>query len=203
MPTTAWSKTWFLLFCLSGLSGCVNTELSLEEKIAQQEAIHAHKNMIASYDKNKASIERLAQMEGDLSQLLALLSEEAQVTDVQTHLNPEKETIKHAAMHSEVQSTQLASERNDAETEILIPDLVLGIHMKRDMALRQVDTIEDRLAKVRQHYHLVFNSVRTQLVEPNEQQHLYYVTANGFTSLQEASVFCKAMVNIAKRCRHL
>ncbi|KZN49568.1 hypothetical protein N474_04740 [Pseudoalteromonas luteoviolacea CPMOR-2] len=203
MPTTAWSKTWFLLFCLSGLSGCVNSELSLEEKIAQQEAIHAHKNMIASYDKNKASIERLAQMEGDLSQLLALLSEEAQVTDIQTHLNPEKETIKHAAMHSEVQPTQLASERNDAETEILIPDLVLGIHMKRDMALRQVDTIEDRLAKVRQHYHLVFNSVRTQLVEPNEQQHLYYVTANGFTSLQEASVFCKAMVNIAKRCRHL
>ncbi|MCF2856510.1 hypothetical protein L1286_03425 [Pseudoalteromonas sp. SMS1] len=203
MFTTPWSKNGVLLFIFLGLSGCVSSTLSLEEKIAQQEAIQAHKSMIASYDKNKASIERLAKMEGDLGQLLALLSAEAQVTDVQTHLNPEQETIRHAAPYSEVHATQLAREQNVAEKEVIIPDLVLGIHMKRDMALRQVDTIEARLTKVRQHYHLVFSAVRPQLVEPDEQQHLYYVTATGFASLQEASVFCKAMANIAKRCRQL
>ncbi|KZX00453.1 hypothetical protein JL49_11180 [Pseudoalteromonas luteoviolacea] len=207
MPTTLWPKKLLSVLPLLGLFGCANTELSLEEKIAQQEAIHAHKSMIASYDKNKASIERLAQMEGDLNQLLAILSVEAEVETVQNHLSPTQETTIHTATDSiepQLNDSQTAVASNRViEADVTTPDLVLGIHMKRERALRQVEHIDKRLNKVKQQYHLVFNSVHAQMIEPSDQQYLYYVTAKGFTSIEEAKVFCKAMVNIAKRCTYL
>ncbi|MBQ4813983.1 hypothetical protein A7985_22295 [Pseudoalteromonas luteoviolacea] len=207
MPTSLWPKKLSSVLPLLGLFGCANTELSLEEKLAQQEAIHAHKSMIASYDKNKASIERLAQMEGDLSQLLAVLSVEAEVTTVQNHVSPVQETTVHTAtdfIEPQSGDFQTAATTNiKSDVEVVLPDLVLGIHIKRDHALRQVEHIDKRLSMVKQQYHLVFRTVHAQLIEPSEQQHLYYVTAKGFTSKEEAEVFCKAMTNIAKRCTYL
>ncbi|MBQ4878883.1 hypothetical protein [Pseudoalteromonas luteoviolacea] len=185
-------------------------ELSLDEKVAQQEAIYAQKAMLASYEKNKASIERLANLEEDLTQLLDLLSAQTEVRDVHSSLQPAQTVVKHsndfnkktnassaiaadAVMHSSVIN----------ELSMEIPDVVLGIHLRQENATSQIQVIRDRIDIIRQSYPLVFNRITASISEPDPNRNLFYVTANGFTSLEEAKVFCKVMFSVTRRCSEL
>ncbi|MDK2594692.1 hypothetical protein [Pseudoalteromonas obscura] len=210
MPTKFWLPT-SLAVCISlCLASCANTTQTLEEKVAQQEAIHAHKALVSSYEENKASIERLAKMEGDLTQLLKLLSTQAEVPDLHDYLQPTQPVIKHAVKPdskrgSFVETHDVSSVSNTVEAEktFQTPDLVVGIHLKRDAALSQAQQIQAQINTIRQSYPLVFNGVNAHIVEPDRDRKLFFVTAYGFSSRQEATVFCKAISRVTRHCSEL
>ncbi|KZN53347.1 hypothetical protein N476_08740 [Pseudoalteromonas luteoviolacea H33] len=210
MPLKFVVLTCASIFIMLHLTGCSRLELSLDEKVAQQEAIYAQKAMLASYEKNKASIERLANLEEDLTQLLDLLSAQTEVRDVHSSLQPAQTVVKHsndfnkktnassaiaadAVMHSSVIN----------ELSMEIPDVVLGIHLRQENATSQIQVIRDRIDIIRQSYPLVFNRITASISEPDPNRNLFYVTANGFTSLEEAKVFCKVMFSVTRRCSEL
>ncbi|KID58230.1 hypothetical protein JF50_05990 [Pseudoalteromonas luteoviolacea] len=209
MPLKFVVPTFASIFIMVNLVGCAGTELSLDEKLAQQEAIHAHKAMLASYKENRASIERLADMEADLTQLLELLSTQAEVSDIHSHLQPAQTVVTHTtdpSIKTDIPNTvvapSLASGVIDAPNMIM-PDFVLGMHLRQENAQSQVAVVQARVDLIRQNYPLVFSHITARVSERDPKRNLFYVTANGFTSVQEAKVFCKAMSSITRRCSEL
>ncbi|ESP95514.1 MULTISPECIES: hypothetical protein [Pseudoalteromonas] len=210
MPTKLWLSTSLTVLISLCLIGCANSTQTFEEKVAQQEAIHAHKALVSSYEENKASIERLAKMEGDLTQLLKLLSTQAEVPDVHSYLQPTQPVVKHAVKSdstkesfAETHDVPLVSVTDQTEKRLQIPDFVVGIHLKRDAALSQAQQVQARINIIRQSYPLVFNGVNAHIIEPHQDRKLFFVTAYGFSSRQEASVFCKAISRVTRHCSEL
>ncbi|AOT09397.1 hypothetical protein [Pseudoalteromonas luteoviolacea] len=210
MPLKFVVPTFASIFIMVNLVGCVSSELSLDEKLAQQEALHAHKAMLASYKNNQASIERLADMEADLTQLLELLSMQTEVEDIHSHLQPIQAVVTHSsepniqAITPNTTSVAPVIESGAMEAlSISVPDFLLGIHLREQHAKSQVKVIQERINIVRQAYPLVFSRTTASISEPDPSRNLFYVTANGFTSVQEAKVFCKAMSSITRHCSEL
>ncbi|MDK1287438.1 hypothetical protein [Pseudoalteromonas umbrosa] len=192
------------------LTGCASSALSLDEKVAQQEAIYAQKAMLASYKENKASIERLADLEEDLTQLLELLSTQTEVRDVHSYLQPAQTVVKHSNdLNMKMNASNAIADDPVVHSSVIndlsldIPVVLLGIHLRQENATSQVQVIQDRIDIVRQSYPLVFNRIIASISEPEPNRNLFYVTANGFTSAEEVTVFCKVMSNVTKRCSEL
>ncbi|MCF6438109.1 hypothetical protein L1077_01515 [Pseudoalteromonas luteoviolacea] len=210
MPFKLQISTFILVFIIVCLAGCASSDLTLNEKIAHQEKIHAHKVMVESYTKNKASIERLAKMEGDLTQLLSLLAVQTEVPDIHSHMQPQQTVVQHKAEvtpHEPIETQEINDKDNvkvsQQKASSLVPDFVLGMHLRQHTALSQIQAIQFRIDMIRHNYPLVFNSVDTRIVEPDPNRTLFYVIASGFSSYQEAGVFCKAMSGVTKRCAEL
>ncbi|RZM80104.1 hypothetical protein C3B51_13070 [Pseudoalteromonas rubra] len=185
------SKIPIALVLLCCLSACNTAPAPDQEAEAQARA-----ELIKTYNQHKARIERVAQMEQDLSQLLQLLSESNQISSLeQQFTQTDKPVITHQATGSENSATHQV---DGSHTHLV----QFGRHLRSERANAQNRQIEQSLQLMQSYYPDMFKGVSIFLQQPGQNGTRFYETrASGFLSKQESQLFCRLIKASGQPCK--
>ncbi|QTL33974.1 hypothetical protein [Pseudoalteromonas viridis] len=177
-----------LLCCLSACNSAPTADQEAEDQ--------ARAELIKTYNQHKARIERVAQMEQDLSQLLQLLSKSNQISSLeQQFAQTDKPVITHQATDSENKATH---QSGGVHTHLV----QFGRHLRSERANAQNSQIEQSLQLMRSYYPDMFKGVSIFLQQPAQNGTRFYETrASGFLSKQESQLFCRLIKASGQPCK--
>ncbi|WP_046003487.1 hypothetical protein [Pseudoalteromonas rubra] len=185
------SRTLIGLVLLCCLSAC-NTAPGPDQEAEAQ----ARAELIKTYNQHKARIERVAQMEQDLSQLLQLLSESNHISSLeQQFAQTDKPVITHQATDSENTATPQPGSNHAHLVQF-------GRHLRSERANAQNTQIEQSLQLMQSYYPDMFKGVSIFLQQPAQNGTRFYETrASGFSSKQESQLFCRLIKASGQPCK--
>ncbi|TMP37043.1 hypothetical protein [Pseudoalteromonas rubra] len=183
---------WTALLAAVGLLSACSSKPSVDE---EAEAL-ARAELIKTYNEHKAGIERVAAMEQDLSQLLALLSSASDIKPIEEKIaQPEKEVVTHQV------TPDSASKQFNTPSEGSIV-VQFGRHLLNTRAQAQNERIRASLSLIQSYYPEMFSSVSVYLQTPAVNGTQFYLSqAWGFMSVQESVVFCRLIQASGQPCK--
>lgn len=183
---------WVALLAAVGLlSACSSKPTADEEAQALARA-----ELIKTYNEHKAGIERVAAMEQDLSQLLALLSSANDIKPLEEKIaQPEKGVVTH-----QVAPDSASKQFNTPNSDSIV--VQFGRHLLNTRAQAQNERIKASLSLIQSYYPDMFSSVSIYLQTPAVNGTQFYLSqAWGFMSVQESVVFCRLIQASGQPCK--
>ncbi|MCF2907254.1 hypothetical protein L1285_02700 [Pseudoalteromonas sp. DL2-H2.2] len=181
-----------MLLAVTMLLSACSSKPSVDE---EAEAL-ARAELIKTYNQHKAKIERVALMEQDLTQLLALLSEPSDIKPLNEKLaQPEKTVTVHRAEPSAVSNSYAAASQSAFVVQF-------GRHLLGTRAQAQQQRINASMSLIQSYYPDMFSTVSIYSQSPAQSRTQFYLTqASGFVSEQESVLFCRLIKASGQPCK--
>ncbi|WP_194868438.1 hypothetical protein [Pseudoalteromonas sp. PPB1] len=190
--TTTRAIMYAILLAVTVLLSACSSNPSPDE---EAEAL-ARAELIKTYNQHKASIERVAKMEQDLTQLLTLLSDSSGIKPIEEKLTQsEKPVTTHRAEPTAVTNTFATSGHSQYVVQF-------GRHLLDTRAQAQNQRIKISLSLIQSYYPEIFNAVTIYSQTPAQNGSQFFLTqASGFGSEQESILFCRLIKASGQPCK--